>query len=266
MAVFDRESLGQTDLVDLSAVGAEHGIPNVADPKLFQFSGGVWVTFNTGWSGGRNDIYIMQLRPHLGRPMRCVYDGRRDVEKNWGFFEGAGGQLCAIYELEPLTVLQFDPPEPDKSSVTATVTSSTPNGSATAMTIGTQPVALQGGLALVAHQRVGHRAFRGYFGRPVYIAPNSEDGSRAVTVGPQLLSHNLRTMLGSRPRRNRHLWFATYFSGLDVHDGVATLSYGVNDAAAKVRQVPATTLWGHGVVPDPGRPAAGPGAGRRGPA
>lgn len=228
--------------IDLTALGAEHGIERVADPKLFSYAEGVWATFNTGYQEDGNAIYIVPVYPEVGKPVRCETPDRQRIEKNWAFFEGDGGALQAVYGLEPLIVLDFGLPGADASALMGELVAREENAPAAGLTIGTQPAMLDGDLVLVAHQRVGISKFRGYLGRPVRIGVR--DGRWRARVGRARLIHSIGTLFGSWPRRNRHLWFATYFSGLDVRDGRALLTYGINDARSGVVEFDARRLWG----------------------
>ncbi|WP_456284718.1 hypothetical protein M1D46_06205 [Microbacterium sp. JZ70] len=217
-----------------------NGIEPVADPKLFSYRGAVWATFNTGYVASGNAVYVMQVFPEVGRPVRCEAPDRQIIEKNWGFFEGPDGELRAIYLLDPLTVLTFGVlcNEPASEVVVGSVVSRVRNESCAGLTIGTQPVEFDGSLMLIAHERVGVRRWRGYFGRVVRL-----DGQvSGATVGRPRLIHDGPTMLGSRPRRNKHLWFATYFSGLEVIDGVPTVTYGINDQRSGAAALPPHAL------------------------
>lgn len=225
---------------DLTRIGAVNGIEPVADPKLFSYRGAVWATFNTGYVASGNAIYIMQVFPEVGRPVRCEAPDRQIIEKNWGFFEGPDGELRAIYLLNPLTVLSFGvlSKESDTKVVVGRVVSRLPNESCAGLTIGTQPVEFDGSLMLIAHERVGARRWRGYFGRVVRF---DRRVGRGIVGRPRLI-HDRRTMLGTSPRRNKHLWFATYFSGLELIDGVPTVTYGINDQRSGAAALPPHAL------------------------
>lgn len=229
------------DVLDLAALGASHGIRRVADPKLFTYRGGVWATFNTGYDARGNEVYVVPLFPESGPPIRMEIAGRQTIEKNWAFFEGDRGELWAIYGLEPLTVLSFGTIDAETGEARGEVLVRVPNPSGAGLTIGTQPAMLDGAMVLIAHERVGISKFRGYLGRPVRIS--NAGGSWSADIGSHRLIHDLATLLGSWPRRNAHLWFATYFSGLDIAEGQVLLSYGVNDARAGVVEFDAGRLW-----------------------
>lgn len=82
-----------------------------ADPRIFSAGDDLFVSFNSGHSESPNNIYLVKIRPDgtpLTSPVRLVkQDGRRDIEKNWGFF-GYEGRVYAIYSLAPFIVLEVE--------------------------------------------------------------------------------------------------------------------------------------------------------------
>lgn len=81
----------------------------LADPRAFSFQGRLFITFNTGHSERPNNIYIVEVDSvgaPITRPMIVkLARSRRQIEKNWGFFEHAG-TLYTLYSLAPMTILQ----------------------------------------------------------------------------------------------------------------------------------------------------------------
>jgi predicted GH43/DUF377 family glycosyl hydrolase len=245
LIVLDEETLEVKpgSRVDLTAIGREHDISPVADPKLFTYRGAVWATFNTGYVRTGNDVFVMPVYPDLGEPIRCEIGDRQTIEKNWGFFEGEEGDLRALYLLDPLTILSFGVVRPasGSSSIQGEVVSRIPNAACAGFTIGTQPIRIGDELLVIAHQRVGVRRRRGYFGRAVRLRMAADTVQTSVS-GRRLL-HDWKTLLGTKPRRNKHLWFATYFAGVDVRaDGTAVLSYGINDQRAGAAELPLSEI------------------------
>lgn len=237
--VVDRTSMSidESASIDLTSLGRSFGISNVADPKLFTYRGDIWLTFNTGYVGSGNDVYVMSIHPTIGVPIRCELPERQVVEKNWAFFEGANDRLAAIYSLDPLKLLSFEERE-DASGLPyykAHIDYAAANPACANLTIGTQPLAVDGALMLIAHKRIGHPKFRGYLGRPVRV--HESDGKWSSELHRTTLIHSFRTLLGSRHKRNKHLWFATYFSGLALIDDEIVASYGINDQAAGLAQL-----------------------------
>jgi hypothetical protein len=223
--------------VDLSA----HCAPVVvADPKLFTLDGDRWVTFNTGWSPNRNDIYVMRLDPTPGPALRCHVDGRQSVEKNWGFYEDEG-RLRAVYSLSPLVILDAELPADSNDEIEFQPVVGDIGGPKRSprrrrrpvrreLTIGTQPVLRGRELRLIAHEKFEALHRRIYVGRTCTIDLTPE--TPTASFGTKRLVHSWRSMFGSRSRPNPHLISCTYFSGLAVVDDTVLLAYGINDVDA----------------------------------
>ena len=224
---------------DLTAHARAHGVEVTADPKLVVLGDGLYVTFNTGYSETRNELYLMRLRPTLGPPQRCVLEQRQRVEKNWGFAAGEHG-LLAIYSLAPLVLLRLRRGELGAGELEFAPVSDGHGGQPLrGLTLGTQPVARGDDLLVVAHEKVHLRRRRGYFGRPVTVR-----GGDRVEVGRTRLIHDLRALVPLRAaeRHNPNLLFATYFAGAVADGPRMCLSYGVNDRAFGFAETPAS-LW-----------------------
>lgn len=96
----------------------ELGTKWFADPRLYRFSGRVFVYWNSGWHEPRNCQFLQELdavtlQP-LGFPRELLLAGERQkLEKNWTFFpadaaDDAGAQrLLAVYSIVPHRVLEF---------------------------------------------------------------------------------------------------------------------------------------------------------------
>lgn len=234
-------------LSDLTAVFESYGIHTVADPKLCVLHGEVHLTFNTGYSRGRNALYLSAVTPSVAAPQRCETAMRRPVEKNWGFFTH-GAELRALYSLEPLVVLteglrSQDPVGSDRVITFERLAAPAGAGDDTGrmrFTIGTQPVSVNDQLFLIGHERryLGKR--RLYLPRAMEVALTDRQSIRVSAVR---LSHSYRSLLGSRLRHNANLWSCTYASGLDIEDGKATISYGVNDTNFSVASIPWRELF-----------------------
>lgn len=80
-----------------------------ADPRMFRVGSRYFVSFNTGHSETPNNIYLVEIDA-FGAPISQAFrlakpDGRRDIEKNWGFFSHEG-EIYAIYSIAPFRVLK----------------------------------------------------------------------------------------------------------------------------------------------------------------
>lgn len=242
----DRDD-GSRQIVDLSAHAAAFGVEVVADPKLVELAGRLHVTFNSGYDPVRNELYLMEVAPRLGPPLRCEYAGRGAVEKNWGFFE-SGGRLQVLYSLRPLVVLRRTEPGLDAPSGALCFEAAGPVVDATTrrpvdLTIGTQPVLWNGRLLLMAHEKVHLRRRRGYLGRAVSVL-DPFGAAASVRVSPVRFVHSLASVVRQpRTRHNPHLLFATYFSGLQLDGDHAYLGYGINDVDRSFARVEAGPTW-----------------------
>lgn len=92
-----------------AALGEESVVDWVADCRLFFFRNSRYVVFNTGHSEIPNRQFIQEVDGEfnrLSKPIPCLKtDGRRNVEKNWGFFEFQGELYC-VYSVSPFVVLK----------------------------------------------------------------------------------------------------------------------------------------------------------------
>jgi len=101
--------------------GAEYpemGTKWFADPRLYRFSGRVFICWNSGWHEPRNCQFLQELDATtllpLGNPRELLLAGERQkLEKNWTFFQAdaagdAGAQrVLAVYSIIPHRVLEF---------------------------------------------------------------------------------------------------------------------------------------------------------------
>lgn len=231
-------------LVDLTHHAQQEGIGLVADPKLFQYQGDVWVTFNTGYSKQGNDVYIQQVTPELGRPLKCEFRGRSLIEKNWAFFERKGS-LCALYSLAPLRVLQEVFHDESERRVVFECRSRDENETITAvphnLTIGTQVSILEDQAFLIGHEKLYLGPWRTYLGRLVKL--DLENDGIKTSVSRRRLVHSYRSLLGSRRKYNPRLLSCTYFSGLQIDGDSAIVSYGINDVDWAIRELKLELLW-----------------------
>jgi predicted GH43/DUF377 family glycosyl hydrolase len=86
-----------------------------ADPRLYRFSGRLYIYWNSGWHEPRNHQFIQELdpvtltpRPDTQARELLLRSERQKLEKNWTFFDaGVGGSLRAVYSIVPHRVLAF---------------------------------------------------------------------------------------------------------------------------------------------------------------
>lgn len=218
-----------TEIMDLTEYFSKLGIQRAADPKLFRFGDELWMTFNTGWSKERNDIYISRILPEISRPLRCDFLERRRIEKNWAFYEWEGS-LRALYSLNGPILQACDPPTQAQSSLTLEPIGNVQSDwCLDSYTIGTQLAFRENEAYLVAHKKFNFLGRRLYLGRLMKLEFCQSD--IRVFPGKCYLVHSWGAMLGDRVKHNKNLISCSYFSGLDVDGPCARISYGVNDVS-----------------------------------
>ena len=236
------EEVGQRSrLIDLTERYSQDGIASVADPKLFLFNDGLWLTFNTGWHPIRNDIYIARLAPELGAPLRCAYSGRQAIEKNWAFY-GRGASLYAIYALHGGSVLQAGNILSSTRELEFTPVGKVLERSNVGnYSIGTQ-LAWDGEKALlIAHRKIHCLGRRLYLGR--FVKVGFEDNDVHAEIGGGYLLHSFKALLGSRTKHNKNLLSCTYFSGLRMTDDGIQVGYGINDVDFAFAEMGRKNIW-----------------------
>ena len=239
--------------VDLSALMLEEwGIERVADPKLLTLDGQVHVTFNTGaYRHSPNALYLVQLTPQVGPPLRCELDGRQRVEKNWTFFRRRG-ELVALYGLRPLIYLRLATRSADVLVFEPESRSSLEGPVDRGLTIGTQALDDGASLTLVAHEKRFWRGRRLYVGRAASLDAETTGAGgsqlpRRLSLGSRRLVHSLASTVPVEANRrlNPRLLSATYFSSLrhDPDGEHVELGYGINDRAFNFVRIARSSLF-----------------------
>lgn len=231
------------DLFSLSEYAYQRGIAKAADPKLFKrkHDGSVWLTFNTGYVQSGNELYVMQIYPHLEEPRRCLLPTRMKIEKNWAFFFD-GDQLNAYYSISPLKIIGGESLIGNSKTITfREIYSSDEHSLAAPLSIGTQAVELPNGHGLIGHRKIHMFGKRLYYGVPVGI--RNVDGKYMTERSNRQLIHNYTSLLGSRDKHNKNLISCTYFSGLDFVGDQIVLGYGINDVSFGLAMLNPIQLW-----------------------
>lgn len=221
----------------------------VADPKLFEARGRLFATYNTGFTReGDNKIYVRQIYPSVGPPQECVLAGGRNrIEKNWGFYETATGDLRILYDLSAGTLLEVaegDLGAGGPLTLRRCPVSAITDAGLSGLSLGTQPTFRGNNGVLIAHQKLSLAGRRLYCGRPVKLTDDGQ--SLRVEVSKRRLVHSLRDALPQRGNHNPNLISATYFAGaqlLNDEQGSVRLSYGINDKTFAVARVNEEWLW-----------------------
>ena len=223
------DETGSRSLTEISSAWPEMlSVPRFIDPKLARINGEHYVTFNSGYVPGGNDIFVMKVHPELGAPRRVLYRGRQEQERNWAFFS-EGGEVYALYRISPLTILRLGRADSEVWEMEEEFREPGSIGSLPRdLTIGTQ-------LSKQDHRYhfIAHRKLR-LLGKKIYLGKHCALDLRArrVSSSRYWLVHSLKDLLGSRTRHNTNLLSCTYFSGIQATGERLSLGYGVNDVRA----------------------------------
>jgi hypothetical protein len=235
------ETVGGLKTLSLTDAARQHGVPLVADPKIFYYRDALWITFNTGHYFRPNKIFIMQIAPEILAPTECHLQPRQTIEKNWAFFDYDGG-LYAIYSIWPLRFVRCDAGDGREKKRRFSFVGDWPMRSPEmpAITLGSQPRWHGDRLELICHERFAVGRKRIYFARMARI----ELGRKPkVLIAGKRLFHSIQSLLGSRRKFNPNLFSCTYVSGLEICGAGRLLGYGVNDGFACFAEVPSADLW-----------------------
>ena len=199
------------------------GCKQLIDPKVFTIKDETYVTFNSGYVKGGNELYVIKVFPEIGNPKKIIYKGRKDQERNWAFFFN-DGEMYALYWINPMKILKLD----SKTESTWTFVdyfSDVDNNLPFDITIGTQLESFQNKYYFVGHRKVIRDKKKIYLGKiGVFDFIN-----KSVDYEGYWVSHSLDSLYGEEPKSNKNLLSCTYFSGIQrVKEGFI-LGYGIND-------------------------------------
>lgn len=199
--------------------------PRLIDPKVFKMKDDIYVTFNTGFSPVYNDIFVMKVFPNLERPKRVVYrNRRRKQERNWAFFS-EGGDMFALYWLNPLKILKVKEVTDKQWVMEDYYQGDRVTNMRNDITMGTQLEKVGDKYRFVGHGKAICNGKKIYFGKTGFFDFNNKN----VSFDKGWLSHSLNSLFGEYANYNTNLFSCTYFSGIQNFGGHLTLGYGIND-------------------------------------
>ncbi|MEM9305277.1 MAG: hypothetical protein AAGE01_24425 [Pseudomonadota bacterium] len=212
------------ELIRLDGLTPPVAVPRLIDPKVFALDDRVFITFHSGVVSPRNQVFVMEVHPRVGPIREVIYSRRRPQERNWAFFS-KGGDIHAVYWLNPLMVLKLVR-ETENAWVMARAWAPRldphlPEN----LTLGTPLAGHPDGFRFVGHGKTMVDGKKIYQGR----AGLFDFERRAITLDDEWLVHSLASMAGSPIKHNTHLHSCTYFSGIQVVGGETVVGYGVND-------------------------------------
>jgi len=219
------DSTGQS-IKNISAEFSEElNVPRLIDPKITQLNGEFYITFNSGYVPGGNDIFIMRIYPEIGSPRRLIYRNRQKQERNWAFFSERGN-IYALYRINPLTVLKLENITSSTWEMGDGVCKDKVNKNLPRdLSLGTQPFRKNGKFYFMAHKKLY------LFRKKIYLGKccGFDYENMEIEPGKYWWIHSLKSLLGSKVKHNTNLQSCTYFSGIQISGDMISLGYGVND-------------------------------------
>lgn len=200
-------------------------ILKVSDPKLFIMNGGLWGTFNTGYTYKKNNrIGLFEIeKANIKKYYFCDYVKRSYVEKNWAFYS-INDELFSLYSINPLIILKAKSFNSNKVIFEEYYVNK--DIQFRNHSIGTPLIKVNNEFLFIAHKKIYLNGKRLYLGRPFTFTHNSNVKLKAKNV---FLIHSIKTLFGNTQKFNNNLISCTYFSGIDYQNNKIYLSYGIND-------------------------------------
>ena len=210
-------------IVNLSTTySASLGCEQLIDPKIFRLGEEFFITFNSAYVEGGNDLFIMKIYPEKESPKKVTYQNRSEQERNWAFFS-RDGEVYALYWLNPLKILRL------KSMTQSTWDFEEyfcgQGSSFEGLTLGTQLAEWEGRYYFVAHKKYRAKRKKLYLGKACRL----DFDSRSIKCDAKWLSHSEQSLYGDDTKHNDKLFSCSYFSGIQVNDDGVMISYGIND-------------------------------------
>lgn len=232
LIIYNRTTTSSS-ILNLTTCMSKFGIAPTADPRFFIYKNEVWISFNTGYKFyENNDIYVVPIHKiQECKPWKCMLNGRRNTEKNWALFSDSNNQLCAIYSLSPLQIIEEERRDDIHHLIffrKRTLDAKYLLPKRMRFTIGTQLVKRGGDFYLIAHEKIFLITKLIYFGRLVKLEKR-DNGFIIKAISKKRLIHSYLSVFGRFKKHNKSLISCTYFSGLCAVDDSLLVSYGIND-------------------------------------
>lgn len=193
------------------------------DPKVFKLDDDVYVTFNSGYVKGGNDIFVMKIYPEIETPKKIIYKGRKAQERNWSFLS-VDNEVYAMYWLNPLKILRLKS-KTDTDWTFVEYYNGNIDPVPQDITIGTQLCFIDGEYQFVGHRKILHKNKKIYLGKMGIF--NFSD--KTVKYNNEWISHSFESLFGVDKKHNKNLFSCTYFSGIQKIGRDLVIGYGIND-------------------------------------
>ena len=218
-----------------------------ADPRYYRLRDRVYLYWNDGSNRPKNNQFLMEmdaagLAP-AGPARALELEGmeRRDIEKNWSFFEASDDRaVFAVYSVSPHVVLACDLDDPRRVVCRPFSTAEWDNPYEAVfgmMRGGAAPFALGEAILNPVHSsykvpegRVYQLCFYGFEARPPFRPVF------CAAVPTDLPFHEERAF--QLPKLNRGVHRVAYPSGVVLEPGQLVVAYGINDEACAIAVLP----------------------------
>jgi len=207
-----------------------NNIERIYDCKIFKLNSGIYLTFNTA-THKNNKIYVAKIYPDISEPQEVIFKNRKEIEKNWAFYE-LEGELYCLYSVSPMVILrhignwEFIEHFNDK-----TIKSNNE------ISIGTQLSNFDDGFVFVAHEKlISQINSKFYSGKFCYFNPFKND----ISIGKKNWYYDISATSGAYVRQGA--WGVTYFSGIQKCGNNFRTSYGINDRDWSMSLIPVDAL------------------------
>ncbi len=219
------ETPSERSIVNLSRDYCEElQVVRLIDPKVTKLGEDYYLTFNSGWIPGGNDLFVMKIHPRLERPKRVRYRHRKPQERNWAFFSERE-DIYALYWINPLKILRLRAEDATSWEMEDFFQGRPEKGLSSQLTVGTPLTQIQGRYGFVAHKKHFFFQKKIYLGRFCLL----DFHRKRIELGKDWLVHSYASLIGSRIKHNDNLLSCTYFSGIQALGDSLTLGYGIND-------------------------------------
>lgn len=197
--------------------------PRLIDPKIFSLKEDIYITFNSGYVKGGNDIFVMKIYPNIECPKKISYKGRQTQERNWSFFTHEN-DIYALYWVDPLRILKLEK-STDKQWHFVDYYKGDLVELYDQITLGTQLCYFKGKCYFIGHIKGNIDRRKAYLGKLF----NFDFINKNVEPHDGFMAHSFDSLFGVKNKSNKNLFSCTYFSGLNILNDNLLAGYGVND-------------------------------------
>jgi Polysaccharide pyruvyl transferase len=225
----------------------------MADPRLAVLGGRLYMGFCAGSGPIPDQAYLVEIDAKTRQPIGSVRPVVRDechgsMGKSWPFFEH-GDDVFVIDKLAPLTILRADISDPHRVTLNHAYTHEWDSWSYEnaygALTPGATPVLHDGRYYLLGRSEFAGDAddlppdseSRCHVGALIVLAGDPPFAPELYSASPLIELTSMERTLPHPPRPDRARVEVAYPTGLVADDRGLTVSYGINNAHAALRNI-----------------------------